>query len=174
MRYHCRQQNVGLQLMSVQYTLWVSRCGKICCRVGMLFIRLLQTSTSRGDSSWEREMSVWLYIDGLLQVTSQHTTVALTLIISAPHYLQLSSLEVPSAWRKVDVLREARATQLHFFDSLKQRQLMEEVFFLKRLQTIRDFFRLCSSFAETLSGKNPQEELKFLQTSYNHPPTVTE
>uniref|UniRef100_A0A3B4V3S0 non-specific serine/threonine protein kinase n=1 Tax=Seriola dumerili TaxID=41447 RepID=A0A3B4V3S0_SERDU len=67
---------------------------------------------------------------------------------------KLSSLEVPSAWRKVDVLREARATQLHFFDSLSQRQLMEEVFFLKRLQTIRDFFRLCSSFAQTLSGKS--------------------
>uniref|UniRef100_A0A8C4EGN0 non-specific serine/threonine protein kinase n=1 Tax=Dicentrarchus labrax TaxID=13489 RepID=A0A8C4EGN0_DICLA len=67
---------------------------------------------------------------------------------------KLSSLEVPSAWRKVDVLKEARATQLHFFDSLNQRQLMEEVFFLKRLQTIRDFFRLCASFAQTLSGKN--------------------
>ncbi|XP_022609395.1 serine/threonine-protein kinase SMG1 [Seriola dumerili] len=71
---------------------------------------------------------------------------------------KLSSLEVPSAWRKVDVLREARATQLHFFDSLSQRQLMEEVFFLKRLQTIRDFFRLCSSFAQTLSGTCPSAE----------------
>uniref|UniRef100_A0A3B4F021 non-specific serine/threonine protein kinase n=1 Tax=Pundamilia nyererei TaxID=303518 RepID=A0A3B4F021_9CICH len=67
---------------------------------------------------------------------------------------KLSSLEVPPLWRKVDVLREARATQLHFFDSLNQRQLMEEVFFIKRLQTIRDFFRLCSSFAQTLSGKS--------------------
>ncbi|KAM3597338.1 uncharacterized protein V6R79_003264 [Siganus canaliculatus] len=65
---------------------------------------------------------------------------------------KLSSLEVPSAWRKVDVLREARVRQLHTFDSLYQRQLMEEVFFLKRLQTIRDFFRLCASFAQTLSG----------------------
>ncbi|XP_067343536.1 serine/threonine-protein kinase SMG1 isoform X2 [Channa argus] len=71
---------------------------------------------------------------------------------------KLSSLEVPSAWRKVDVLREARATQLHFFESLNQRQLMEEVFFLKRLQTIRDFFRLCSSFAQTLSGTCPPAE----------------
>ncbi len=61
---------------------------------------------------------------------------------------------MPTAWKKVDVLREARATQLHFFDSLNQRQLMEEVFFLKRLQTIRDFFRLCASFAQTLSGKS--------------------
>ncbi|XP_029946461.1 serine/threonine-protein kinase SMG1 isoform X1 [Salarias fasciatus] len=68
---------------------------------------------------------------------------------------KLSSLEVPPPWRKVDVLREARATQLHFFDSPSQRQLMEEVFFLKRLQTIRDFFRLCSSFAQSLSGACP-------------------
>uniref|UniRef100_A0A3Q4GZX5 SMG1 nonsense mediated mRNA decay associated PI3K related kinase n=1 Tax=Neolamprologus brichardi TaxID=32507 RepID=A0A3Q4GZX5_NEOBR len=30
---------------------------------------------------------------------------------------KLSSLEVPPLWRKVDVLREARATQLHFFDN---------------------------------------------------------
>ncbi|XP_039860968.1 serine/threonine-protein kinase SMG1 isoform X2 [Simochromis diagramma] len=73
---------------------------------------------------------------------------------------KLSSLEVPPLWRKVDVLREARATQLHFFDSLNQRQLMEEVFFIKRLQTIRDFFRLCSSFAQTLSGTcAPAEDL---------------
>eukprot|EP00064_Thunnus_orientalis_P012320 superscaffoldBa00001877_g12355 len=71
---------------------------------------------------------------------------------------KLSSLEVPSAWRKVDVLREARAAQLHFFDSLTQRQLMEEIFFLKRLQTIRDFFRLCASFAQTLSGTCPPAE----------------
>lgn len=49
---------------------------------------------------------------------------------------------------------EARATQVHFFDSVQTRQVLEEIFFLKRLQTIRDFFRLCASFAQTLSGKN--------------------
>ncbi|XP_056143769.1 serine/threonine-protein kinase SMG1 [Lampris incognitus] len=68
---------------------------------------------------------------------------------------KLSSLDVPSAWRKVDVIREARGTQVHFFDSLAQRQVLEEVFFLKRLQTIRDFFRLCTSFAQTLAGTCP-------------------
>ncbi|KAK7938455.1 hypothetical protein WMY93_001781 [Mugilogobius chulae] len=72
---------------------------------------------------------------------------------------KLSSLEVPTAWRKVDVLKEARASQLHFFDSTSQRQLMDEIFFLKRLQTIRDFFRLCSSFSQVLSGTYSSEEL---------------
>ncbi|XP_020505278.1 serine/threonine-protein kinase SMG1 [Labrus bergylta] len=71
---------------------------------------------------------------------------------------KLSSLEMPLAWSKVDVLREAGATQLSIFDCLNQRQLMEDVFFLKRLQTIRDFFRLCSSFAQSLSG-TPAEDL---------------
>ncbi|XP_041633863.1 serine/threonine-protein kinase SMG1 isoform X3 [Cheilinus undulatus] len=71
---------------------------------------------------------------------------------------KLNSLEMPSTWSKVDVLSEARATQLHIFDCISQRQLMEDVFFLKRLQTIRDFFRLCSSFAQSLSGTCPPAE----------------
>ncbi|KAM8824507.1 serine/threonine-protein kinase SMG1 isoform 2-T2 [Synchiropus picturatus] len=70
---------------------------------------------------------------------------------------KLSSLEVPAAWKKVDVMREARAAQRHFFDSLRQRQLMEDIFFLKRLQTVREFFRMCASFAQTLAGPNPDE-----------------
>lgn len=93
----------------------------------------------------------------------QHDFLSLIPFSSTPHCPQLSSLEVPPAWRKVDVLREARATQLHFFDSLNQRQLMEEVFFLKRLQTIRDFFRLCASFAQTLSGKSSSVQNKHLE-----------
>ncbi|XP_076852273.1 serine/threonine-protein kinase SMG1 [Brachyhypopomus gauderio] len=68
---------------------------------------------------------------------------------------KLNSMDVPAAWRKVDVIREARATQVHFFDSVQTRQVLEEIFFLKRLQTIRDFFRLCASFAQTLSGTCP-------------------
>ncbi|KAJ0058451.1 hypothetical protein NL108_014651, partial [Boleophthalmus pectinirostris] len=72
---------------------------------------------------------------------------------------KLSCVEVPGAWRKVDVLKEARAAQMHFFDSTSQRQLMDEFFFLKRLQTIRDFFRLCSSFSQVLSGTYPSEDL---------------
>ncbi|XP_063077660.1 serine/threonine-protein kinase SMG1 isoform X2 [Engraulis encrasicolus] len=68
---------------------------------------------------------------------------------------KLNSLDVPAAWRKVDVIREARAAQVHFFDCQQTRQVLEEIFFLKRLQTIRDFFRLCSSFSQTLSGTCP-------------------
>lgn len=77
-------------------------------------------------------------------------------VCALPH-LQLSCLEVPLAWKKVDSLREARAAQLHLFENRSQRQLMEEVFFLKRLQTIRDFFKLCATFSQTLSGESVVE-----------------
>ncbi|KAK0136516.1 Serine/threonine-protein kinase SMG1 [Merluccius polli] len=68
---------------------------------------------------------------------------------------KLSSLEVPPAWQKVDVMWEVRVSRGLLLDSLAQRRVMEEVFFLKRLQTIRDFFRLCTSFAQTLSTTCP-------------------
>ncbi|KAK6476140.1 serine/threonine-protein kinase SMG1-like isoform X1 [Huso huso] len=68
---------------------------------------------------------------------------------------KLNKMEVPPAWQKIDVIREARAAQVNFFDSARHRQVLEEIFFLKRLQTIREFFRLCGSFAQTLSGACP-------------------
>ncbi|XP_035261317.1 serine/threonine-protein kinase SMG1 [Anguilla anguilla] len=68
---------------------------------------------------------------------------------------KLNKMEVPAAWRKIDVIREARAAQVNFFDKAQHRQVLEEIFFLKRLQSIRDFFRLCGSFAQTLSGTCP-------------------
>lgn len=62
-------------------------------------------------------------------------------------------MEIPVAWRKIDIIREARSTQANFFDDDNNRQVLEEIFFLKRLQTIKEFFRLCSTFSKTLSGK---------------------
>ncbi|KAJ3601732.1 hypothetical protein NHX12_032699 [Muraenolepis orangiensis] len=68
---------------------------------------------------------------------------------------KLSSLDVPPAWQKVDVMWEVRSSRGLLLESLGQRRVMEEVFFLRRLQTIRDFFRLCTSFAQTLSTTCP-------------------
>lgn len=62
-------------------------------------------------------------------------------------------MEIPVAWRKIDIIREARSTQVNFFDDDNNRQVLEEIFFLKRLQTIKEFFRLCGTFSKTLSGK---------------------
>lgn len=63
-------------------------------------------------------------------------------------------MEIPVAWRKIDIIREARSTQVNFFDDDNHRQVLEEIFFLKRLQTIKEFFKLCGTFSKTLSGNN--------------------
>ncbi|XP_075035849.1 serine/threonine-protein kinase SMG1 [Mixophyes fleayi] len=81
---------------------------------------------------------------------------------------KLKQLEIPPAWRKVDIIREARSTQVNFFEDEELRRVLDEIFFLKRLQTIREFFRLCSIFSQTLSGKCPVED----QTPVNGPVLV--
>ncbi|XP_069762351.1 serine/threonine-protein kinase SMG1 isoform X3 [Narcine bancroftii] len=71
---------------------------------------------------------------------------------------KLNKMEVPLAWRKIDIIREARSTQVNFFDDENHRLVLEEIFFLKRLQTIKEFFRLCGTFARTLSGVIPLDD----------------
>lgn len=71
---------------------------------------------------------------------------------------KLNKMEVPLTWRKIDIIREARSTQVNFFDDDNHRLVLEEIFFLKRLQTIKEFFRLCGTFAHTLSGVIPLED----------------
>ncbi|CAI9571207.1 unnamed protein product [Staurois parvus] len=78
---------------------------------------------------------------------------------------KLKQMEIPHAWRKVDIIREARSTQVNFFEDDELRRVLDEIFFLKRLQTIREFFRLCGTFSQTLSGKCPIDE----QTPVNGP-----
>ncbi|XP_041318119.1 serine/threonine-protein kinase SMG1 [Pyrgilauda ruficollis] len=71
---------------------------------------------------------------------------------------KLNKMEIPLAWRKIDIIREARSTQVNFFDDDNNRQVLEEIFFLKRLQTIKEFFRLCGTFSKTLSGISSVED----------------
>ncbi|KAK7833348.1 hypothetical protein U0070_017347 [Myodes glareolus] len=71
---------------------------------------------------------------------------------------KLNKMEIPVAWRKIDIIREARSTQVNFFDDDNHRQVLEEIFFLKRLQTIKEFFRLCGTFSKTLSGSSSLED----------------
>ncbi|XP_073447222.1 serine/threonine-protein kinase SMG1 isoform X3 [Aquarana catesbeiana] len=78
---------------------------------------------------------------------------------------KLKQMEISHAWRKVDIIREARSTQVNFFEDDELRRVLDEIFFLKRLQTIREFFRLCGIFSQTLSGKCPIDE----QTPGNGP-----
>ncbi|CAL1541344.1 unnamed protein product [Lymnaea stagnalis] len=63
----------------------------------------------------------------------------------------MESLEVPAVWKKVDTVREAKSMQLSNFSSTT-RPLLVNIFFLKRLQAMQDFFYMTTQFAEALQG----------------------
>ncbi|KAH9498432.1 Serine/threonine-protein kinase smg1 [Bulinus truncatus] len=63
----------------------------------------------------------------------------------------VESLEVPTVWKKVDTVREAKSMQLSNFSSIT-RPLLVHLFFLKRLQAMQDFFLMTSQLAETLQN----------------------
>ncbi|KAK3583612.1 hypothetical protein CHS0354_039435 [Potamilus streckersoni] len=60
-------------------------------------------------------------------------------------------IQVPDAWRKVDLVREAKSMQLSSFTSTT-RNLLTSLFFVKRLQLMQDFFRMCTQFAAAIQG----------------------
>ncbi|XP_053551228.1 serine/threonine-protein kinase SMG1 isoform X2 [Bombina bombina] len=71
---------------------------------------------------------------------------------------KLQKMEIPQSWRKIDIIREARSTQVNYFEDDELRRVLDEIFFIKRLQTIKEFFRLCGTFSQTLSGKCSLED----------------
>lgn len=56
----------------------------------------------------------------------------------------LSSIDVPNSWRKVDQIKEAKSisSTIWIFNS-EINHILDDIFFLKRLQTMDDFFSLC-------------------------------
>ncbi|XP_048245963.1 serine/threonine-protein kinase SMG1-like isoform X1 [Haliotis rufescens] len=63
----------------------------------------------------------------------------------------IDSVQVPDVWRKVDVVKEAKSMQLSSFTS-STRGLLSNLFFLKRLQAMQDFFHMGTQFAAALQG----------------------
>ncbi|XP_070580922.1 serine/threonine-protein kinase SMG1-like [Ptychodera flava] len=62
-------------------------------------------------------------------------------------------LSVPTEWNKVDVVREARSLQCYIFTD-STRSILADIFFIKRLQTMQDFFSMCKQHAATFKGES--------------------
>ncbi|OWF37806.1 serine/threonine-protein kinase SMG1-like [Mizuhopecten yessoensis] len=60
-------------------------------------------------------------------------------------------LQVPDVWRKVDAVREGKSMQLSSF-TRSTRGYLSSLFFIKRLQAMREFFHMCTQFAVNLQG----------------------
>ncbi|KAH3864467.1 hypothetical protein DPMN_027485, partial [Dreissena polymorpha] len=63
----------------------------------------------------------------------------------------VDSLQVPSMWRKVDVVKEAKSLQLSSFTT-NTRSLLSSLFFIRRLQVMQEFFHTCTQFAAAIQG----------------------
>ncbi|KYB28836.1 serine/threonine-protein kinase SMG1 [Tribolium castaneum] len=61
----------------------------------------------------------------------------------------LGSLDIPSSWKKLDQVKEAKSIGAHIFNP-RVHDILEDIFLLKRLQTMSEFFGLvlemCQSF----------------------------
>ncbi|XP_012271718.1 serine/threonine-protein kinase SMG1 isoform X2 [Orussus abietinus] len=63
----------------------------------------------------------------------------------------LSTLDVPQCWRKIDQVREAKEMAAPIFNE-GARRVLEDIFLVKRLHTIREFFAMCRDIATAFRG----------------------
>lgn len=62
----------------------------------------------------------------------------------------LSSLDIPLNWKKIDQIREAKEMAPIF--NKAARQVLEDIFLIKRLHTIQEFFMMCRDIATAFKG----------------------
>lgn len=63
----------------------------------------------------------------------------------------LSTLETPPCWRKIDQIKEAKALSAPIFND-QTRSLLDDIFLLKRIQTMSEFFSLCGQMCRAFKG----------------------
>ncbi|XP_046606357.1 serine/threonine-protein kinase SMG1 isoform X1 [Neodiprion virginianus] len=63
----------------------------------------------------------------------------------------LSTLNIPTSWKKIDQIREAKEMASPIFNDAA-RQVIEDIFLIKRLQTIREFFAMCRDTGAAFKG----------------------
>ncbi|XP_043258587.1 serine/threonine-protein kinase SMG1 isoform X3 [Colletes gigas] len=63
----------------------------------------------------------------------------------------LSTLDIPGAWRKIDQIREAKEMSAPIFNKAAC-QVLEDIFLVKRLHTIQEFFMMCRDIATAFKG----------------------
>lgn len=63
----------------------------------------------------------------------------------------LNSLDVPVNWKKIDQIRDAKEMSAPIFNKAA-RQVLEDIFLIKRLHTIQEFFMMCRDIATAFKG----------------------
>lgn len=63
----------------------------------------------------------------------------------------LSALDIPLNWKKIDQIREAKEMSAPIFNKAA-RKVLEDIFLIKRLHTIQEFFMMCRDIATAFKG----------------------
>ncbi|KAJ8977248.1 hypothetical protein NQ317_007425 [Molorchus minor] len=63
----------------------------------------------------------------------------------------LGNLDIPKSWKKLDHVKEAKNIAPHIFN-LRVRSVLEDIFFLKRIKAISEFFSLAQEMCQSLKG----------------------
>ncbi|RZC27697.1 serine/threonine-protein kinase SMG1, partial [Asbolus verrucosus] len=63
----------------------------------------------------------------------------------------LGNLDIPISWRKLDQVKEAKSIAAHIFNP-KVHEILEDIFLLKRLQAISEFFGLTLEMCQSFKG----------------------
>ncbi|XP_026671607.1 serine/threonine-protein kinase SMG1 [Ceratina calcarata] len=63
----------------------------------------------------------------------------------------LNALNIPPSWRKIDQIREAKEMSAPIFNKTAC-QVLEDIFLVKRLHTIQEFFMMCTDIATAFKG----------------------
>ncbi|XP_023013215.2 serine/threonine-protein kinase Smg1 [Leptinotarsa decemlineata] len=63
----------------------------------------------------------------------------------------LGNVDIPKSWKRLDHVKEARNIAPHIFNT-QVRSILEDIFFLKRLRSIVEFFSLAQDICKSLKG----------------------
>lgn len=65
----------------------------------------------------------------------------------------LSTLDIPTCWKKIDQIREAKEIAVPIFHEAARR-VLDDIFLIKRLHTIREFFLMCRDIGCAFKGSD--------------------
>lgn len=63
----------------------------------------------------------------------------------------VGKIEVPMSWRRLDQVKEAKSIAAHIFNP-KVKSVLDDIFLLKRISTISEFFTLCVEMCHSFKG----------------------
>lgn len=63
----------------------------------------------------------------------------------------VGKIEVPLSWRRLDQVKEAKCIAAHVFNP-KVKSVLDDIFLLKRVNTISEFFALCVEMSQSFKG----------------------